>query len=182
VSGPIGGGADGSLVVVKTGGLSSYDRIYLEGSPLGAAVGYALIFFAILEPARKFIPYAAISYTVAVVGLFLYFENLWAIRGVRVSPGGVEFRYIFHRTAAPWADLSIGPGPQPYARQRQGVYFSRRYTKGETHGVWSHFVTREQARAILLHPSCPQWPLDRQVSAFLGLTPERGSSSVRVPT
>jgi hypothetical protein len=86
-----------------------------------------------------------------------------------VSDGGVTFGYLLHMQFATWSELSLSRVPQRDAANRGGIYILRSLVYKGKSGYRMHFVTREQARAILAHPSCPIRDLEPGTRSYLGL-------------
>jgi hypothetical protein len=154
---------------VRTRGLSWYDWIYTVVTLVMAAILYGSIAWAATTPVAVPLLVVVGAVTAALVLMYLWAENLQGIRRVTVTDRGVTFAYILHKRFAEWRALSMSPFPQPAANRMGGVYISRSMTEQGQPGVWLHFVTRDQARAILTHPSCTIKEIEPGVRAYLGL-------------
>lgn len=83
-------------------------------------------------------------------------------RDVEVDPDYVEFRYLLSRVKLKWDQLA--------APTLVGKGFVAFTAVSGTRGVWGSLtVTAGQARAILSHPSCPDFDLPEDVASELGL-------------
>lgn len=152
-------------IVVRTRGLSSYDRMYILFVLLGAVFAFLFTLYATLVP----LWFQLVLWVCILSSLFLWLENLQGIRRVSVSGQGVAFTYLLHTKFAPWSELSVSLFPQREAAKRGGIYISRSIVDKGKPGLWMHFVTRDQARAILSHTSCPIREIEPGVRAYLGL-------------
>jgi hypothetical protein len=101
---------------------------------------------------------------VLLVGL----ESLQGIRSVVLNAQGVRFRYLVHERRALWSEI-LPPRSDPYAGRRGGIFIFRTFTPKGDGRTAGYFVTREQARAILTHPSCSAKEIEPGVRAYLGL-------------
>jgi hypothetical protein len=103
----------------------------------------------------------AVSLVAGVLAALVYFEF---VRAVDVSGEGIRFLVGRRTLHVQWEDLV--PPRSPFL---VGITF--KYKVGsriaEEDGL---FVTRDQARAILTNPHCPNFRLDGKVSSSLGLT------------
>ena len=154
---------------VRTRGLSWYDRTYIVAALVGALIGYPLVSFAVIDPGLVPLSIRLSIWTVVLLAFFLWMENTQGIRRVQVDSSGVTFHYLLRRKFGRWRDLSVGATPQPDANRIGGIYLSRSFLDRGRPDAWLHFVTRDQARAILLHPTCTIKDLEPGVRAYLGL-------------
>jgi hypothetical protein len=153
----------GQPVTIRTRGLTSVDlkiqMIVLFGSAL-VLVDQLLLNWG--KGADWLLVAVGITAAVAVVAE-IALMGILSIRSVSVDDSGVTFRYPFYRRHGGWMDLT--PSSKPISRGLWAIF--RRDSAGVERGHW---VTLEQARAILGHPSCPRWPLPAEVRQSLGLT------------
>jgi Bacterial PH domain len=157
-----------SIVRVKTRGLSSMDRQLLIATIVGATIGYPLVGFVVIGGSPATLGLRLSIFTAALVCAALGASNIQAIRRVDVDDGGVTLRYLLRTVRVPWSDFAP-PRPNPFAKEYGGT-FLRRVARKPAGGVRrGHFVTRDQARAILMHPMCPKWDLDASLRTYLGL-------------
>lgn len=155
-------------VSVKTRGLSALDRQLLIATAVGAVIGYPLVAFAVVHATTATLGARLLIFTAVLGCASLGVSNLQCIRRVDVDDGGVTLRYVVRRVRVPWPDFAP-PGPNRYAKAYGGIFVRRilRRPAGEVRR--GHFVTRDQARAILTHPNCPRWDLEPSLREFLGL-------------
>jgi len=156
-------------VDVPTVGLSSYDRLYLFVLVIGAAFGYPLVAFAVDKNVLVPLTARLLIWTIVLAAIFLFLENSQGSRGMRIGDSGVTFRYILHKERWAWSTIELPPAPQPYAKQRRGVFVSRRLPGEADNESRTLFVTRDQARVILSDPRCVMKDIDPQVRSYLGL-------------
>jgi hypothetical protein len=156
-------------VVVRTGGLNGRERLLIVGLGVGGLIGYGLVSFAVIDPGLVPLWIRLLLLTVVYLIVFLWIEDLWGTRKVTIDGTGVTFAYVIHRRFGLWQDLSIPNEPQPYAPRLRGIYIRRAILDKGLPSFWLHFVTKDQARAILQHPSCPIKDLEPGVRAYLGL-------------
>lgn len=156
------------VVSVKTRGLSSADREVLIATAIGAAIIYPLVAFAVVDTTPATVVPRLLIGTVVIAVTSLSMANIQAIRRVDIDDSGVTFRYLLRKVHASWSDL-LPPGPNRYASQYGGIFMRRVVPKTGGATRRGHFVTRDQARAVLNHPNCPRWNLDANLRAFLGL-------------
>jgi hypothetical protein len=158
-----------SVVRVRTVGLSYYDRLSLFGFLFGAALGYPLVAFAVNKTVLIPLTARLLIWTAVLAGIVLFVWNRQGIRSVVVEGSGVSFRYPFRSEHSSWKNLTLQLAPQPYAKQRRGIFFSRLVDSEGASDTQEIFVTREQARAILAYPGCLIHDIDPQVRSFLGI-------------
>jgi len=155
--------------VVRTQGLSSYDRMYIAATLGLAALLYGGIAWAASTPTAVPIAVVIGAVTAVLVLMFLWAENLQGIRKVAVSESGVRFTYLFHSLSSQWSELSLSTLPQPDAPKRGGIYILRSIEYKGKPGFRMHFVTRDQARAILTYPACSIREIEPGTRSYLGL-------------
>lgn len=158
----------GPTVKVKTRGLSSIDRQLLTATAVGAAIGYLLLTFLVIGGSTGTLVSRLLVFSAVLGCTSLGVSNLQCIRRVDVDDEEVTLRYLMRTVRVPWSDLAP-PRANPYADEYGGI-FLRRIVRGPGGGARrGSFVTRDQARAILMHPKCPKWDLDETLREFLGL-------------
>lgn len=143
--------------------------MYIVVTLVMAVICYAAFGYAATSPTKVplLVAFGAVSAVLALV--FLWAEDQQGIRRVLVSDGGVAFGYLLHTQFAPWSELSLSRVPQRDMAERGGIYILRSIVDKGKPGLWMHFVTRDQARAILSHTSCPIREIEPGVRAYLGL-------------
>ncbi len=94
----------------------------------------------------------------------LLIEGVASVRGIDIGPDGVTFRYLFNSEFGKWSDLFASS-----EEARHSMWVVIRLTKGRSPGRRGHWITVEQARAILEYPSGRDWGLSAGVAASLGL-------------
>jgi len=104
----------------------------------------------------------AVGSIIAVVLVSTYFSF---VREVRLSADEVGFKTGLRCVRVRWSDLV--PPTSPYFL---GVNFRYR-VGGIVQDRDPQFVTRAQARAILEHPSHPDWVIPEPVRRSLGIGP-----------
>src|SRR5208282_2050247 len=140
-------------VSVPTGGWTWFDRsaqlTVLVLLPLG------IVMLAVISGPRypvDFLPRALIA-VIILVAVDVAYEGYLSVRRVDIDSRGVTFRYLFHSEFGFW--YALGPSPRPPSHDMWAI-LRIRLTKG-TRSIRGHWVTLEQARAILSHPACPEW-------------------------
>jgi hypothetical protein len=139
------------------------------GIGIGGLIGYGLVTFAVIDQRLVALWIRLLCWTVVLLILFVWMEDLWGTRSVTIDRTGVTFAYVIHRRFGEWRDLSVGNAPQPEAPRLGGIYIRRAILDKGRPSFWLHFVTRDQARAIMLHPSCTIKELEPGIRAYLGL-------------
>ncbi len=157
------------LVVIRTTGLSWYDRMYIGVTLLMAAFYYSIFALYIITSFHVSLVVAYLFLTGILLVYFLLGENLQGIRKVLISNRGVAFGYLLHTEFASWSELRMSHSPQVEAERRRGVYFFRSIVTRGRPRRRHNFVTRDQARAILTHPACTIREIEPGVRVYLGL-------------
>lgn len=152
--------------VVVRSGFTRGDRDVLVGVILLVPIGVAMWLF-LPGPGGPVLPLRVSSVLVVlgVVGLLGFIiDEFSQPRSIELSPDGVRFQYIIHHETRPWGDLE--PRGKPY---RRGEWWIIRRTPalGSRRG---YSLTLAQARALLMYPACPRWPLPPEVVRSLELT------------
>lgn len=139
-----------------------------------SALGLALYLW---QPAR-FPPWSwgvAFGVTLPFV-VFISWTFVWEYPiDLRLSGDRVEIRYSKVTLTSPWANLrplyavsipfrgvSFGYAPDPNEPVPTNPIELREYRRAHP-GRPEYFLTTEQTRAVLLHPSCPRWKLSESV-------------------
>jgi hypothetical protein len=155
-------------VSIPTRGLTFADRQLIIGTAIGALIIYPLVAFAIVGATPATLGPRLLLGTVVIAATSLGLANIQAIRRVDVDDSGVTFRYVLRRVHASWTDLRP-PHANRYAREYGGIYM-RRVVPSAGGGIGrGHFVTCDQARAILSHAACPKWTLEEGLRSYLRL-------------
>jgi hypothetical protein len=124
----------------------------------------------------------------AIIGaMMLVIFLLATVFEIQVTASGVKFRYLLSRPfTVEWGQLVPPEYPYKGTFRLRGIAFDSLPTApgvkamgkgvsdrpGENMPLW---VSLEQARAILLHPNCPNWQLSADIWKSLGIeTPPAG--------
>jgi len=154
---------------VRTQGLSSYYSMYIAVTLVPAAILYGCIAWEASTPTAAPLPVVVGAVTAVLVLMFLWAENLQGIRKVVVSENGVRFSYLFHAQSSQWSELSLNKLPQPDALKRGGFYILRSIEYKGKPSFRMHFVTRDQAVAILTYSACSIREIETGTRSYLGL-------------
>ena len=100
-----------------------------------------------------------------VVGGDLLGESMVSVRRVDIDVSGVTFRYIFHSERGEWDTLE--PGAEP-ARDQMWTVVRIKRSSSRYRGHW---LTIDQALAILRYPGRPQWKVSDSIARSLGWSP-----------
>jgi hypothetical protein len=156
------------MEVVRTRGLTYYDRLYVYLA-LGMTPVAVLVFvFATGRPTTSTLPLRmGIALGIIVVG-YLWQSNIQGIRAVEIGSEGVAFRYSLHRERVTWSELAPSSDPFGGGKRRDGWFIARHPAKGGGRDR-AYFVTKDQARAILTSPFCPKWSIPDSTRLYLGI-------------
>ncbi len=151
-------------VRVKTRGLTSTD-LRTQLVVVACAPVLALLILGLTPggPTHDFDLKLGILISVLAVSDLLI-EGVASVRGIEIGPTGVTFRYLFNSELGNWSDLVASS-----EEARHSMWVVIRLTKGNSPGRRGHWITVEQARAILEYPSGRDWDLSAGVAASLGL-------------
>jgi hypothetical protein len=166
-SGPHRSGS-GSVVRIRTLGLSVMDRQLLIATAVGAAIGYPLVAFAVVDATQSSLVLRLSIFSVVLVAAVLAASNIQAIRRVDIDAGGVTLRYTLRSVRVRWSDF-LPPPRNPFAKEYGGTFLRRRVGGAGRETRRGHFVTRDQARAIMTHPNWPNLVVDADLRGYLGL-------------
>jgi hypothetical protein len=128
-----------------------------------------LIVLPVPRPPADAVP-RLVAIVIFLAGLDLLFEEITSPRQVRVGPGGVTFRFLFHSESRGWSELE----PDRMVPRYGGWGVISRYRGGRRVRQRGFALTIEQARALLGHPNCPKWELSAETRIALGLAPNPG--------
>jgi hypothetical protein len=158
------GPRSGSTVVVRTDGLTYWDRKVLKI----ALILSPLMFLGIVFGTAGGVGYDTWGKVTLAVGAIAFAclmpPELTSVRRVTLDDSGVIFRFLFHKERAAWAELK--PSGPPALHDLWAVL--REQPKYRVNPR-AFTITVKQARAIMAHPNCPKWDLSPEVRQSLGL-------------
>lgn len=148
-----------SELVVKTHGWTWLDRTWqlfvIAMFPIAVAF---IVFLSGRPPTIDLIPrFLGIVVFLACVDLLV--EAIISVRQVRITPGGVTFRFIFHSEHRSWKELEPSRDPPRHG----GWGLVSRYRNGRPARQRGYPLTIDQARAVLSNPNCPRWELPSSI-------------------
>jgi hypothetical protein len=147
---------------VSAGGLTHADRQILGVTLASAPIVFLLIAGLTLGgPSHDITIKVTISATVVTAGLLIC-ENLVSVRRVDIDSAGVTFRYLMHSEHGNWEQLE--PSGRP-PRNGMWVIIQNPVSGSRVRGHW---ITVQQAEAIVHYPSHPQWKLSEAERSELG--------------
>jgi hypothetical protein len=158
---------------IRTKGFTYVDWRAQLGVAICAPIGALLILGLTNGGPSLDLPLKIAIFVAALAVVDLAIIGTRSVRAVEIDASGVTFHYLFNKERGRWSELS--PGRLPPEHGMWAVI--RTVTKGSTlsrRGFRrAHYVTLEQARAIVLDPHGPNWNLLEPVATRLGITLER---------